>query len=220
MSFTPDFDRPFDHENNFYLTASPARTAKMLAHYELFKKSVSLPGAIVECGVFKGASLMRLAVFRNLLETQASRKIIGFDIFGKFPDTAYEDDKQKLKSFWEEAGRESISKDGLYDALNRQEISKNVELVAGDVLETIPAYLKEHPELRISLLNLDTDVYEPAKCIMENLYERVVPGGIIMLDDYAVWAGETNAVDEYLEGKNVKIHKLPFAATPAYIIKE
>jgi len=219
MSFQPDFDRPFDHENNFYLTASPARTAKMLAHYELYKKSLSLPGAIVECGVFKGASLMRFGVYRHLFETEASRKIIGFDIFGEFPDTAYEDDKSRLKKFWEEAGRESISKDGLMDALERQNISDNIELIAGDVHDTIPKYLKSHPELRISLLNLDTDVYEPAKCIMENLYERVVPGGIILLDDYAVWAGETNAVDEYLQSKNVVIRKLPFAGTPAYIVK-
>jgi len=220
MSFEPDFENPFLHENNFYLTAEPGRTAKMLAHYELYKQTIGLAGAIVECGVFKGASLMRFAAFRRLFETEASRRIVGFDIFGDFPATAYEADKQKLKDFWEQAGRESISKEGLKTALARHNLEKNVELVAGDVIDTIPTYLEAHPEFKVSFLNLDTDVYEPAKCIMETLYERVVPGGIILLDDYAVWAGETNAVDEYLKGRNVVIRKKPFSATPCYIVKD
>lgn len=219
MSFKPDYDNPFEHENHFYLTADPTRMAKMLAHIDLYRRSIGVAGAVVECGVFKGASLMRFAALRRLLETENARKIIGFDIFGAFPETAYEADKQKLKDFWAQAGRDSISRDELTRALARHGLERNVELVAGDVLETIPAYLDAHPELKISFLNLDTDVYEPAKCIMEHLYDRVTPGGVILLDDYAVWPGETSAVDEFLAGRNVKIEKPAYAATPCYIIK-
>jgi hypothetical protein len=221
MAFEPDFSNAFLHENNFYLTADPSRMAKVLTHYELYKRITSLAGAVIECGVFKGASFMRFAAFRRLFETEAARKLIGFDIFGAFPETAYEADKTKLKQFWEQAGRESISREGLLAAMARHGLDRNVELVAGDILETIPAYLKAHPELKIALLNLDTDVYEPAKCIMENLFDRVVPGGVIMLDDYAVWAGETNAVDEFFRDKPpVRIMKEPYSATPCYIIKD
>lgn len=220
MAFEPDFNDVFLHENNFYLTADPGRLAKMLAHYELYRQVTELPGAIVECGVFKGASFMRFAAFRRLFETEAARRLIGFDIFGAFPATAYEADKNKLKEFWAQAGRDSISEEGLIDAMTRHGLNRNVELVAGDILETVPAYIAAHPELKIALLNLDTDVYEPAKCIMEQLYDRVVPGGIIVLDDYAVWSGETHAVDEYLDGSEVIIHKMPYSATPCYIIKE
>ena len=46
---------------------------------------MQVKGDIVECGVFKGASLIRLATFRDLIEDSQKRKILGFDSFGKFP---------------------------------------------------------------------------------------------------------------------------------------
>jgi hypothetical protein len=72
----PDFDKPWDYENGFYLSAQPNRLAKQLAHYELYKMTRNLPGAIVECGVFKGVSFARLAMFRDLFENTYSKKII------------------------------------------------------------------------------------------------------------------------------------------------
>ena len=59
----------FEYENGFYLTCSPSRIGKMLAHYELYKKTSQTPGAIVECGVFKGVSLTRFTMFRELFES-------------------------------------------------------------------------------------------------------------------------------------------------------
>ena len=52
-----------DYENNFYLSCETQRISKIIAHYELFKKSNKLSGEIVECGVFKGVSLKRWAHF-------------------------------------------------------------------------------------------------------------------------------------------------------------
>ena len=86
-------------------------------------------------------------------------------------------------------------------------------------LPCIPAYLEKHPELKISLLNLDTDIYEPAVVILKYLYPRIVQGGILILDDYGVFPGETQAVDEYFVDHNIIIQKLPFCMTPSYIIK-
>lgn len=94
-----------------------------------------------------------------------------------------------------------------------------MELIKGDITLTVPDYLKSHPELKISLLNLDTDIYEPAVTILENLYPRLVNGGILIIDDYGVFPGETKAVDEYFQNKNVIIRKFSFAKTPSYIIK-
>ena len=61
------------------------RLSKMLAQYELYKTIIGLPSHVVECGVYKGASLRRFATFREILENPYSRKIIGFDAFGQFP---------------------------------------------------------------------------------------------------------------------------------------
>ncbi len=63
----PGFEKDFLWENSFYLSCDITRISKSLAQYELFKLVQDVPGAIVECGVFKGASLVRFAAFRELL---------------------------------------------------------------------------------------------------------------------------------------------------------
>ncbi len=107
----------------------------------------------------------------------------------------------------------------MIQVLKNKKTSNNVELIKGDITKTVPKYLKIHPELKISLLNLDTDIYEPAVTILENLYPRLVKGGVLILDDYGTFPGETKAVDDYFDGKNVEIKKFPFATTPSFIIK-
>ena len=66
----PNFHNPFDHENNFYLSCENSRIGKMIAHYELFQLSSKSQGHIVECGVFKGISLIRFATFLKLFKIE------------------------------------------------------------------------------------------------------------------------------------------------------
>ena len=214
----PDTKKKFEHENSFYLTCDPSRIGKFLAHYQLYKLTKNLTGDFVECGIFKGISFIRFAMFRELLEN-TSKKMIGFDIFGKFPETEFKGDIKKRKEFIDDAGKEGITKQQLIKVLKNKRITRNIELVKGDITKTVPNYVKKHPKLRISLLNLDTDIYEPAVTILEHLYPKIVKGGILILDDYGVFPGETKAVDEFFLKKNITINKFPFSKTPSYIIK-
>jgi hypothetical protein len=173
----PNFESTFEYENNFYLSCDNSRIAKLLAHYELYKMVSDLPGAIVECGVFKGTSLTRFATFRDLFSNSHAKKIIGFDIYGKFPETNFQEDKAPRQRFVDSAGEESIDVDQLKGVLQHKGVEKNVELIKGNILETVPSYINNHPELKISLLNLDTDIYEPASVILELLFPRIVRGG-------------------------------------------
>jgi len=220
MITLPDFTKSFEYENSFYLSCDVSRITKFAAHYELYKQIGNLPGAIVECGVFKGVSLVRFAMFREIFENDTARKIIGFDTFAAFPDTDYLPDKAGRNKFMSEAGNESISVTQLQQVLSFKRLDQGVELVAGDITETVPAYVEKHPELKISLLNLDTDIYEPAVVILKYLFPKIVKGGILMVDDYGVFPGETSAVDSYFSGQDVKIQKFPFCQTPSFIIKE
>ena len=215
----PNFEKAFEYENNFYLSCDITRISKILSHYEIYKMIKEVPGEIVECGVFKGASLLRFAMFREIFGNPFSKKIIGFDTFGKFPETNFQDDKKARNKFIDSAGEDSISKDQLFQILNQKNLNRHLNLIEGDITKTVPHYIETNPELKISLLNLDTDIYEPAVSILENLYPRITRGGILMLDDYGTHPGETQAVDEYFENKNVEIKKFPFAMTPCYIVK-
>ena len=210
-----DIDKAWDYENGFYLTSHPTRIAKLLAHYELYKSIVGLPGHIVECGVFKGASLVRFATFRELLENTHSRKIIGFDAFGKFPEAVDLADAKFVAQF-EAAAGDGIPLEELRHVLEHKKFA-NVELVPGDVCRTVPQYAADHPELKIALLHVDVDVYEPTAVALEQLFHRVVPGGLVVLDDYGTVAGATRAVDELLARHPATVEKLPIAHIPAFI---
>ncbi len=217
-NYTVDPESKWDYENGFYLTCETNRIGKLLNHLEIYKKIQHLPGAIIEFGVYKGTSLVRLLSFRDLLETQSSRKVVGFDIFGKFPNNLeMEEDREFVEKF-EGAGGYGISKEELDTHLKAKGFS-NYELVAGDIMITLPEFLDKNPALKISLLHIDVDVYEPSKFILENLWEKLVAGGILMLDDYGTVAGETKAVDDFFKDKNILIQKPKYNHIPSFLIK-
>jgi predicted O-methyltransferase YrrM len=220
MIVLPDFNRAFDYENGFYLSCDTSRIGKLIAQYELFRMSVNIPGEIVECGVFKGVSFVRFAHFREIFGLSDSKRITGFDTFDEFPDPTYAPDKELLDRFLADAGNMSISKDQLTEILNNKKLDKNIALVEGDVSITIPEYVKSNKRLSISFLNLDVDLYEPSRVILENLYPLLSSGGILLLDDYGKFPGETRAVDEYFSEKEVEIRQFPYAKSPSYIIKK
>jgi hypothetical protein len=168
-------EKSFDYENGYWLTSAPSRFEKAIAHYELYKKIITLPGDIVECGVFKGTSLIRFATFREMLESQSARKIWGFDAFGEFPkDVKSEDDKEFIEKF-ESAAGQGIGVEELEQVLANKGFS-NINLAKGDIMKTLPKFLRNGAQ-KIALLNIDVDVYEPTKFVQEQLYDRVVGGG-------------------------------------------
>lgn len=213
------FQKKHIFENKFYLTCETSRIGKLLAHYELLKETKDLPGAIVEFGIFKGASFTRLAMLRDLLGMRYAKKLIGFDIFGKFPETDYVDDKGSRERFINAAGNESIGYDELVNILENKQLLYDVTLIKGDILKTLPEYLQLNPETKFSFINLDTDIYEPAKCILEYCWDRLVKGGILLLDDYTFFAGENKAVDDFLSGKDIGVNISLYAKSPCYIRK-
>lgn len=209
----------WDYENGFYLTCETSRIGKFLNHLDIYKKILDLPGDIVEFGIYKGTSLVRLLSFRNLLENDFSRKIYAFDVFGKFPnDLKLETDRDFVKRF-EEAGGFGISKEKLEFHLQKKNF-ENFELIEGNILDTVPQFTMQNPAQKIALLHIDVDVYEPTKVILEQFWNKLVPGGILMLDDYGTVEGETKAVDEFFKDKNITIHKPKYNYIPAYIIKD
>ncbi len=219
-----ELSKPFFYENAFYLTSHPDRIAKMLAHYELFKLTVDLPGDIVECGVFKGASFSKFVKLRNVLQKASSKRIIGFDVFDKFPmpgKNTVEGDKEGREQFLKVSGGEkSISNEKLMEFLQSCDSSENVDLIKGDVSETVPSFISKNPQLKISLLHIDVDLYEPTLDCLNYFFNRVVKNGVIILDDYNGFPGATKAIDEFFaDMPDTKINKIPWSASPFYVVK-
>jgi len=206
-------------ENAFHWFSSPSRINKLLAQYDLYQKIVDLPGEVIELGVYKAASLIRFATFRQTLENDNARKIIGFDAFGAFPreHVSLASDRQFIEDF-ERNGGHGLGLEEVA-AIFRHKGITNIELIAGNIQQTLDVFLEKSPATRIALLHLDMDVKEPTQYALQRLYDRVVPQGLIVIDDYGTVAGATEAVDQFVHVHGLKLQKTPHYKIPAYIQK-
>lgn len=216
---------------NFPLYLRRVNASKVFALIEIFLKIKDLPGSIVECGVFKGQSFF---LFQKLLDVYCAgdslKKLIGFDTFQGLTNLTKEDGKKDLKRDKFKGGFNAKSFEKILYKLAQlhQEDSmlprfKRIHLVKGDVNKTLPKYIKENPGLRISLLNLDVDLYKPTLTALKYLYPKVVHGGVIILDEYAMetFPGESKAFEKFFKRENIFLKKFSFTPTPgAYFFKK
>lgn len=168
--------------------------------------ATEVPGAFVECGVWKGGSMM--AVGRTLLNLgREDADLFLFDTYeGMTPPTHHDTSREGISAqtllerdndpesslLWAraplEAVRAAVGSIGYPDT--------HVHFVQGRVEETVPGQAPE----KIALLRLDTDWYESTRHELEHLYPRLQPGGVLIIDDYGWWGGARKATDEYFAG--------------------
>jgi hypothetical protein len=222
---------PLDAVRRFPIYSRRIHLRRFLAHYELFRQTVDLPGDIVELGFFRGLSLMTWANFLEVHQVSDRRKrVLGFDTGKGLTGVGSEDQSEAGKEVAVQ-GTFAVAEDGnelkeaieIFDHDRFVPWKPRVELIYGDVRETVPAYVEQNPGLRISLLHFDMDIYEPTKVGLEVLFPKVVRNGIVVFDEYGVleWPGETKAVDEFFEGTDYVVRKFPWAPAPGgYVIKK
>lgn len=178
-----------------------------------------IPGAILECGVWRGGQMMAAAY--ALQHLGATRALYLFDTFAGMTEPGLQDTnvdgehaasefarfaKHPNKKQWCEASidevRSNIASTGYAQDL--------VHLVKGPVETTLPSAAPQ----TIAMLRLDTDWYASTLHELEHLYPRVSSGGVIAIDDYGHWQGARQAVDEYLVKKRIRcmLHRIDYTA--------
>lgn len=215
---------------NFQIYSRRVFQKRYLAHYELFRRTIELPGDIVELGVYRGASLMNWA---NFLEVRCmgdrAKQVIGFDNWQGFTEFAPEDGAEDLRVNKVIGGynggefkailEEAIA---IYDRDRFIPYKPRIVLVDGQIEQSVPRFVREQPGLRISLLHVDCDLYRPTRVALEELWPRIVTGGVLVLDDYGVrpWEGESRAADEFFMDKGIVLKRFDWAHCPgAYAVK-
>ena len=157
-----------------------------------------IPGDIVECGVWRGGSLM--AASETLLGLgETTRTLWGYDTFSGMPEPGTDRDSFGVSAV--EYAKAHGSGGTGWQAASEAEVKGNLErigyphirLIAGKVEDTIP----QAAPTTIALLRLDTDWYESTRHSLEHLYPRLSRGGALLLDDYGYWDRQRRAVDEY-----------------------
>lgn len=224
----------FEMFRNFPVFTPRFNIARFIAHYEIFKKIAELPGVIIDLGVFCGASTFTWAKLCEIFCPTDARKVIyGFDTFKGFQSIGKEDGPENIKDDVIQGGYfggSSIEKDLelAQKAMNHDKHLRHlnrVEFIKGDVAETIPKFVESKGNgLRVTLLNLDLDLYEPTKIALDFFVPLMVRGGIIIVDEYAVdtFGGESKAVDEYFQknfGKKAEIKKFTWHSNPSGYIE-
>lgn len=215
---------------NFAKFVPRQNLTNFIAKYEIFKQILEVQGSIIECGVYLGGGLMTFAQLSAILEpVNHQRKIIGFDTFSGFPSLAPEDSNGV--SAHSIVGGFSVDgnvHDDLLQAINLYDTNRfighipKVSLVKGDVTDTMPRFLEDHPHTVVSLLYLDMDIFEPTKVALECLVPRIPKGGVIAFDELNSerWPGETLAALETVGLSNLRIRRFPFESLMSYAVVE
>lgn len=158
-------------------------------------------GSIVECGVWNGGSAGILA---SVAGSNKMRRVWLLDSWEGLPEPGEYDihcSGQPGEKGMALGSREK-TEELLFGKLGLDR--SRIHLLKGWFNETIPANKTDMGE--ISLLHLDGDWYESVKLCLEELYDSVVEGGYIFIDDYGEWKGCKKAVDEFFEKRNLRIN--------------
>jgi O-methyltransferase len=174
-------------------------------------------GDFVECGVWKGGSVMMMALVLKALGV-TDRNIYLFDTFeGMTPPTNADVDHSgaSADALLAKSGRDE---NHIWAYSPIDEVRLNLEktgypmerfiFVRGDVRETIP---QQGPD-KIAILRLDTDWYESTRHELEGFFPRLEERGVLIIDDYGHWRGASKAVDEYFSAQAVKylMHRIDY----------
>jgi hypothetical protein len=220
-------DSPFsnlERLRNFTLYTPRQDLTNFLVRYEIFKRVLEIQGSIIECGVLRGGGLMAWAQFSAILEpTNHQRRVVGFDTFSGFPRLS----KQDRASESDQARRGGLAVDSythlqhcveLFDMNRFVGHVPKVELVAGDATKTIPKYLKENPQLIVSLLYLDFDIYKPTLAALKHFVPRMPKGAVIAFDELNLkdWHGESIAVLESLKLREYRMERCSFGSAVSF----
>jgi hypothetical protein len=216
----------YDSFNDFIISTDRNIFNKLYTRIKLYDKVKNLNGDIVECGVFKGTGILTWLKILKLNEPNSLKKVIGFDFFDKdfVKDLEKEIDRELMEQVFkrcDELKENEISLDGIIKKIiNSGFSSDDFDLIKGNIIETSQEYKINKPGFRISLLYLDMDLDEPTYEALNNFWENIVKGGLIVFDEYAYhsWS-ESNAVDRFIKEKNLKLYSTKVKAPTAYIIK-
>ena len=172
---------------------------------------------IAECGVYQGSTLLGVA-HRLRVAGVKDWNVVGFDSFEGFPEPVAQDALPD-GTFHPRARKGSFgdtSYDGLRARIATLALTGRVTLVKGYFESTLEAW----SDRKFAIAHIDCDLYRSYLTCLEFFYDRIIPGGYIVFDEYdfsaAVYPGAKRAIDEFFSGKPETVDRFPEAKNPRY----
>jgi hypothetical protein len=192
-----------------FTMTSPERVASLCHAVEYIVRR-ELPGNVVECGVWRGGSMMAAALaLLHLKET--ARSIYLFDTYEGMTSPTQKDKRVGLDLSASAMLAAAPHSHVLWGISQIDEVKANlrstgypaerIHFIKGPVEHTIPGHAPD----QICLLRLDTDWYESTRHELFHLYPRLCTGGVLIVDDYGWWEGQRKATDEYISKHNLAL---------------
>ena len=191
--------------------------------FNLYEKVRRLPGHIVEMGVGTGRNSI---IFGNLLKITSQHnnyKYFGFDTFKNYTEKEFIENPSLIKNRnkWDGNSLQYVQ-----DRIKNNGLENICTFIEGDIRNTLDSFLnksnlkKSSDSFYCKLLYIDTSSYTPSKIAMEKLYDHIVPGGIISIDQ-RTQGGETNAIIDFCNDRSLEVKTGKFFNdVPAYIVKK
>lgn len=204
---------------NLGLYARSGLLVKFLVMADLYQRFQHIPGLLCEFGTWYGQNLILLENLRAIYEPfNKQRRIVGFDTFEGYREGGYAG-----KGIYS-TGKKYI---GYLQRLLRAHQQANVyghlkadhELIGGDVTKTAPAYFAAHPEVTVAFAYFDIGPYIATFETMLAIRDRLVPGSILLLDEFTLadTPGEAMAFLEVFKKVPYKITKCPLYNSKAIV---
>lgn len=222
---------PLDAARHFPVLARRQLLKRFLAHTELFRMTLGVPGDIAELGVYRGLGLMTWA---NLLEAYCigdrTKTVYGFDNWRGFTgfspeDGAADDGAHKTVGGFSPEGHyeELLNAIAIFDQDRFIPWKPRIKLISGDIEQSVGDFARDNPGVRFSLIHFDCDLYAPTRAALEAFWPRLARGGVMLFDEYGIpaWPGETRAVDEFLADKpGLRLQTFDWTNAPAaFLVK-
>ena len=185
---------------------------------ELLESTLHLDGDVIECGVFRGKSLMMEC--RSVMAHAPDKRVYACDSFEGFPQDAVGDEDVSWFRFKFKLRRKFTVAGDVPDRLERFFAAYGVSghVVKGFFSDTLGRFADQ----RFCFMHIDCDLYESHLDCLNMLYDRLVPGGVAVFDDYAQakWPGATKAVDEFFAGRAEKPALLQSREIQAWYVRK
>ena len=185
-----------------------------IANLEIMNSFKKVPGCVVECGVWRGGAIAASGFILG-----ASRHYFLFDSFEGLP-IAKEIDGESARRWQDDPSGPCYHNNctaSIEDATKAMEIAGigKYEIVPGWFEETLPGFRTPEP---IAVLRLDADWYDSTKTCLSHLFDQVLPGGVVLIDDYYTWDGCSRAVHDFLSARS-STERIHSHSGVCYIIK-
>lgn len=195
--------------------------------YELARlvENNKIEGCFVECGVWRGGCAAIMA--KVVHSFRSKRKVWLFDSFKGLPEPTDKDGEMARSAVGDEKIQGKLIDINICKA-SRQDVihllsslklyTNNIIIEEGWFQDTLPKFKDKIGP--IVILRLDCDWYESTKCCLENLYQNVISGGYIIVDDYGYWEGCKRATDEFLRKQKINIALLKQVDESCYFFQK